>query len=76
MIRLATWPSVSCISLTTTAISGAMPNQAKKHRKKANQLMWNARICGVRKSNRSMRVAFADGVVMGSLEEGVVEGKE
>jgi len=28
-------------------ISGATANQAKKHTKKASQLKWNARICGV-----------------------------
>jgi hypothetical protein len=27
-------------------MSGAMPNHAKKHRKKANHVMWNALICG------------------------------
>ena len=34
----------SDISSRTTFISGAMPNQAKKHKKKANHDMWNARI--------------------------------
>jgi hypothetical protein len=36
-----------------------MPNQAKKQRKKAIHVMWNARICGVDKENSAMRVALA-----------------
>jgi hypothetical protein len=41
-----------------TGISGAVANQAKKQTKKAIQDRWNARICGVRKLNKSIRVAF------------------
>src|SRR5262245_14881434 len=47
-----------CISSRTTDISGAMPNHAKKHRKKAIHDMWNARICGVANVSRDMRVAL------------------
>ena len=39
MIVLPTCAAVRCNSSRTTAMSGAMPNQAKKQRKKANQLM-------------------------------------
>ena len=35
-----------------------MPNHEKKHRKNANQLMWNARICGVFNENSSILVAL------------------
>ena len=49
---------VSMRSSRTMAISGAMPNQPKKHRKKANHVMWNARICGVLRLNRLIRVAL------------------
>ncbi len=49
---------VSPSSSLTTAKSGAIPNQAKKHKKKANHDMWNARICGVLSENRSMLVAL------------------
>ena len=38
---------VSCNSSRTTAISGAMPNQAKKQEKNANHVMWNVRICTI-----------------------------
>src|SRR5262245_54616619 len=48
-----------CISSRTTDISGAMPNHAKKHRKKAIHDMWNARICGVANDSREMRVALS-----------------
>ena len=37
---------VSDYSSRTTDINGAIPNQAKKHRKNANHDMWKARICG------------------------------
>jgi hypothetical protein len=47
-------------SARTIGINGAIPNQAKKHRKNANQLMWNARICGVFRLKRSMRVALPE----------------
>jgi hypothetical protein len=41
-------------------ISGAVANQAKKQTKNAIQVRWKARICGVARLNKSMRVAFAD----------------
>jgi hypothetical protein len=41
------WFCVNCSSSRTTAISGAMPNHAKKHEKKANHVMWNVLICGI-----------------------------
>ena len=50
---------VSSRSSRTTAISGAMPNHPKKHRKKANQVRWKVRICGVLKLNSRMLVALA-----------------
>ena len=49
---------VSAISSRTTFMSGAIPNHAKKHRKNANHVMWNARICGVDTLNSRMRVAL------------------
>jgi hypothetical protein len=52
------WDLVSSSSSLTTAISGAMPNQPKKQRKKASQDMWKALICGVFKFSRSMEVAL------------------
>jgi len=60
MIVFPIWALVRESSSRITAISGATPNHAKKHRKKANHDMWKARICGVFKLNRSMRVAFVD----------------
>ena len=60
MMHQPTWSLLRCISARTTDIRGAMPNHAKKHRKNANQDMWNARICGVEKLNRSIRVALPD----------------
>ena len=42
-----------------TGISGASPNQPKKHRKNANHVMWNARIGVLGKSSRAaILVAF------------------
>ena len=55
---------VSCRSSRTMAIIGAMPNQPKKARKKAIQLMWNTRICGCPKLNNGIFVAF---LVSGSI---------
>ena len=49
---------VRAISSRTTFMSGAMPNHAKKQRKNANHVMWNARICGVDTLNSRMRVAL------------------
>lgn len=49
---------VSIRSWRTIAISGAMPNQPKKHRKKANHVMWNVRTCGVLRLNKLIRVAL------------------
>ena len=40
-----------------SGISGAAANQAKKQTKNAIQVMWKARICGVRMVNRSILVA-------------------
>jgi hypothetical protein len=37
-----------------TGISGAQANQAKKQTKKAIQVRWKARICGVLKENSLM----------------------
>ena len=58
MIVLPIWALVRCSSSRTTAISGAMPNQAKKHRKKANHVMWKARIGLVFRLKRSIEVAL------------------
>ena len=41
-----------------TGMSGATPNQPKKHRKNETHVTWNARMAGVLKLNRSMRLAF------------------
>ncbi|HET7333089.1 hypothetical protein [Dyella sp.] len=43
-----------------SGINGATANQAKKQTKNASQLKWNARICGVRSWNNSIRVALLD----------------
>jgi hypothetical protein len=40
------------------AINGAMPNQAKKQRKKASHAQWKARIGGVENVSSRMRAAF------------------
>ena len=61
---------VSPISSRTSIISGAMPNQAKKQRKNANQLMWNARICGVEKLKTRIRTALPVTSIAGSLRAG------
>ncbi len=45
-------------SSRTTAIKGAIPNQATKHRKNANQERWNARIGPVLKSSKRMLAAL------------------
>ena len=58
MLMLAIWSGVRWNSPLMTGMSGATANQAKKHTKKASQLRWKARICGVEKLKRSMRVAF------------------
>jgi hypothetical protein len=58
MMHQPTCSLVSCNSPRTTAISGAMPNQAKKHKKKAIHDMWNARMFGVERLNSAMRVAL------------------
>ena len=49
---------VSAISSRTIFMSGAMPNQAKKQRKNANHVMWNARIWGVLMLKSRIRVAL------------------
>ena len=61
MTHQPTCSLVSCISSRTTDINGAMPNQAKKQRKKAIHVMWNARICGVEKSKQRNARGFAVG---------------
>ena len=43
-------------------ISGAVANQAKKQTKKPTQAIWKARICGVSKLNRSIRVALFEAI--------------
>ena len=45
-------------SSRTMAIIGAIPNQPKKARKKAIQLMWKVRMCGGAKLNSRTLVAF------------------
>ena len=52
---------VSFKSSRTTAISGAIPNQATKHTKKANHERWNARMGAVLKSSKRTRVALPSG---------------
>ena len=47
-------------SSRTIAIMGAMPNQPKKARKNAIQLMWNTRMCGCPKLKSGMLVALWD----------------
>jgi hypothetical protein len=42
-----------------TGMSGAQANQAKKQTKKATQLRWKARICGVLKENSCIEFALA-----------------
>ena len=44
-------------------ISGATPNQAKKHRKKAIHVAWKARIGTERKSESRMRTAWLSWVM-------------
>jgi hypothetical protein len=60
MLMLAIWPAVRLNSPLITGISGATANQAKKQTKNAIQVRWKARICGVAKLNRSMRVALCE----------------
>lgn len=48
MMMLPIWACVSASSSRTTAISGAIPNQPKKHRKNANQVVWKMRMAGFR----------------------------
>jgi hypothetical protein len=42
-----------------TGMSGAQANQAKKQMKKATQVRWKARICGVLKENSCIELALA-----------------
>jgi hypothetical protein len=58
MLMLAICPGDSPNSPLMTGINGATANQAKKHTKKANQLMWKARMAGVEKENSWIRVSF------------------
>ena len=58
MIVLPTCSFVSERSSRTTAISGAMPNQPKKHRKNANHVMWKVRIGMLLKLKRLIFVAL------------------
>src|SRR5262249_38830108 len=53
-----------CSSSRTTAISGAIPNQPKKHRKNDSQVMWKARIWGVRRLLSWMATALEAGRCM------------
>ena len=57
MTVLPTCALVRCSSSRMTAISGAMPNQPKKHRKNADHVMWNARIAGLVVSERRIATA-------------------
>jgi hypothetical protein len=60
-------------SSLTTAINGAIPNHPKKQRKNANHVIWNARICGVLRLNRLIRVAlFFISIFLASLEHLVI----
>src|SRR5688500_18959838 len=52
---LATWSLVRPRSARTVPISGASPNQPKKHRKKATHEQWNTRMRGDEKLKRSIR---------------------
>ena len=51
-MMLPIWACVSASSSRTTAISGAISgaitNQPKKHRKNANQVVWKMRMAGFR----------------------------
>ena len=58
MTVLPTCVLVNPRSSRTMAIIGAMPNHPKNARKKANQLMWNARMCGRAKLKREMLAAL------------------
>ena len=58
MIVLPICALVRLSSSRTIAMSGAIPNHAKKHRKNANQDMWNARMGRVDKENRLIWVAL------------------
>ena len=49
---------VSAISSRTIFMSGAIPNQAKKQRKNANHVTWNARIGGEPMEKSRIRVAL------------------
>ncbi len=60
MPMLAIWSGVSFRSPLMTGISGATANQAKKQTKNAIHVRWKARICGVSKLNRSIRVALLE----------------
>src|SRR5689334_16807884 len=72
MMHQPTCDFVRCNSSRTTFIKGAMPNQAKKQRKKANHVMWNARIGGVEKVNRLMRAALLFAPIGSSPSECIV----
>src|SRR5580698_4385919 len=61
-----TWSAVRCNSSRTTFIKGAMPNQAKKHRKKAIHDMWKARMGAAEKLNSAIRAALASEECMAS----------
>jgi len=49
---------VSPSSFRMIGMSGATPNQPKKHQKNETHVTWNARMAGVLKLKRSMRLAF------------------
>ena len=58
MIVLPICSLLSPRSSRTKAISGAMPNQPKKHRKNAIHVMWNVRIGTVLKLKSRILVAL------------------
>src|SRR5208337_3159736 len=58
MMHQPTCSGVNWNSFRTTGIRGVMPNQAKKQKKKASHVRWNARICGVEKRKSSIRSAL------------------
>jgi hypothetical protein len=58
MLMSAIWPTDRWNSPLMTGISGAQANQAKKQTKKATQVRWKARICGVLKEKSLMLFAL------------------
>src|SRR5690242_18386191 len=58
MVRFPICALVRCNSSRMTGIRGATPNQPKKHRKNANQDIWNARMGALEKSVKRIRTAL------------------